>query len=77
MMSNIGELQAQNSQEMSMSTTLPNKNPLSYVGVRAKNPPDLIQETHAPLSSDISGPNGLLVVSRKLCKNFRRVTFTC
>jgi hypothetical protein len=58
MMSNVGQLQAHSSQEMSMSTTLPSKNPLSYVGVKAENPPNVIRETRAPLTSDTNGPNG-------------------
>lgn len=41
-----------------MPSNLPNKNPLSYFGVRAENPPDLVQERRAPTTTDTSGPNG-------------------
>ena len=41
-----------------MPTTLPNNNPLSYLGVQAENPPTVIRESRSPLTTDTSGPDG-------------------
>ncbi len=41
-----------------MPSTLPNSNPLSYYGVQAENPPNVIREARAPMGTDTRGPNG-------------------
>lgn len=45
-----------------MPDTLPNSNPLSYLGVNAENPPNLITETRGPTTSDTRGPDGTFKV---------------
>lgn len=41
-----------------MPNTLPNSNPLSYLGVQAENPPNLVRESRSPLTTDTSGGSG-------------------
>lgn len=41
-----------------MPSTLPNSNPLSYLGVQAENPPTVVRQSRSPLTTDTSGGSG-------------------